>query len=61
MTQDEVWVKKYREVRAFIEPHRRNLSAITPKNEGNTASGSSITISLVRKVGGGVDKSMRVS
>lgn len=44
-----------------MKPIAAIFSATLPKNEGNTASGLSITISLVRKVGGGVDKSMRVS
>ena len=31
MTQDELWLKKYQEVKAFIETNRRNLSRHNPE------------------------------
>lgn len=34
MAQDELWLKKYREVKTFIETRRRNLSSHTPKEQG---------------------------
>jgi hypothetical protein len=31
MTQDEIWLKKYQEVKAFIETHHRNPSRHNPE------------------------------
>ena len=31
MTQDELWLKKYQEVKAFIETHHRNPSRHNPE------------------------------
>lgn len=31
MTQDELWLKKYQEVKAFIETHHRNPSHHNPE------------------------------
>ena len=42
-TQDEVWLKKYREVRDFIKPIAAIFLATLPKNEGNTVIGLRIT------------------
>lgn len=34
MTQDELWLKKYQEVKAFIETHHRNPSRYNPEERG---------------------------
>lgn len=34
MTQDELWLKKYQEVNAFIETHHRNPSRYDPEERG---------------------------
>lgn len=34
MTQDELWLKKYQEVRDFIESNRRNPSRYDPEERG---------------------------
>lgn len=34
MPQDEQWLKKYREVKAFIEIHHRNPSRHNPEEQG---------------------------
>lgn len=34
MTQDELWLRKYKEVHSFIEPHLRNPSRYDPEERG---------------------------
>ena len=34
MTQDALWLKKYQEVKAFIETHHRNPSRYNPEERG---------------------------
>lgn len=34
MTQDELWLKKYREVKDFIETNHRNPSRYVPEERG---------------------------
>ena len=35
MTQDELWLKKYQEVKAFIDTNHRNPSRYDPEERGN--------------------------